>query len=227
MTVILCIETSTRVCSVCLTENGKVRECMEDTSAQYSHAEQLNVLIEQVLQAANTDFKDLDAVAVSEGPGSYTGLRIGVSAAKGIALACGIPIVAVSPLRAMAVSVKDNNPNTLLIPMIDARRMEVFTAGYNGLGEEVFKTRAEILDDSSFPERGDFEKTLFFGDNAEKAKPVLSNNTTELLPGVIASAKGMAALAFKKFQNDDIADTAYFEPFYLKDFVAKKPKKRV
>lgn len=225
MALILCIETSTKVCSVCLAQNGKVLKCIEDTSADYSHAEKLNVLIDEVLEKGKKRFRQLDAVAISEGPGSYTGLRIGVSAAKGIAMALQIPIIAVSSLKAMCTSAKDNNTDTLLIPMIDARRMEVFTAGYNGNLKEVFPTRAEVLDENSFPEKKAFEKVRFFGDGSEKAFDILRASGVRMLKNIYASAKGMAPLAEKKFQKSDFVDTAYFEPFYLKDFVAGKPKK--
>ncbi len=225
MALILCIETSTKVCSVGLAQEGKVLKCLEDTSAGYSHAEMLNVLIEEVLRKGQKKFSELDAVAISEGPGSYTGLRIGVSAAKGIAVALRIPIIAVSSLKAMCTSASDNSDDTLLLPMIDARRMEVFTAGYNGNLKEVFPTRAEVLEDTSFPEKKAFGKVRFFGDGAAKAADILSASGGKQIKNIYASAKGMAPLAEKKFEKSNFVDTAYFEPFYLKDFVAGKPKK--
>lgn len=227
MALILCIETSTKVCSVCVALDGKVLKCVEDLSADYSHAEKLNVLIDEVLEKAKKRFRQLDAVAISEGPGSYTGLRIGVSAAKGIAFAMQIPIVAVSSLKAMCTSARDNSTDTLLLPMIDARRMEVFTAGYNGNLKEVFPTRAEVLVDASFPEKEAFEKVRFFGDGSEKAFEILRASGVRQLKNIYASAKGMAPLADRKFKKSDFVDTAYFEPFYLKDFVAGKPKKEI
>lgn len=226
MALILCIETSTRVCSVGLAKNGEIFQIREDTTQSYSHAEQLNVLIDSVLKDGDLAFENLDAVAVSEGPGSYTGLRIGVSTAKGIAMALDIPIIAVSPLRAMCTAVQDGNNDTLLLPMIDARRMEVFTAGYTGCGEEVFHTRAEIIHTDSFPERADFKNTYFFGDGAQKVLDELTTPNTKMIPYIIASARGMAPLAESKYQVHDFVDTAYFEPFYLKDFVAGKPKQK-
>lgn len=227
MGLILCIETSTKVCSVCLAQDGKVLKYAEDISADYSHAEKLNVLIDEVLTKSKKTFRKLNAVAISEGPGSYTGLRIGVSAAKGIAVAMEIPIIAVSTLKAMCTSARDNRTTTLLLPMIDARRMEVFTAGYNGNLREVFPTRAEVLDENSFPEKDAFEKVRFFGDGAEKAFDTLRAPGVRQYKNIYASAKGMAPLAERKFQKADFVDTAYFEPFYLKDFVAGKPKKLV
>lgn len=227
MALILCIETSTKVCSVCLSQDGKVLECLEDTSANYSHAEMLNVLIAEVLAKSNKKFKQLEAVAISEGPGSYTGLRIGVSAAKGIAVALQVPVIAVSSLKAMCSTAKDSKKDTLLIPMIDARRMEVFAAGYNGNLKEIFATRAEVLQDDSFPEKEGFEKVRFFGDGSEKAVEILGSSHVIRIETIHASAKGMAALAEKKYRISNFADTAYFEPFYLKDFVAGKPKKSI
>lgn len=226
MALILCIETSTRVCSVGISGNGQTLTLAEDKSSRYAHAEQLNVLIKEVLEKSGKRFDELDAVAVSEGPGSYTGLRIGVSAAKGIAFAREIPILTVNPLHAMCSALIDQNPRTLLLPMIDARRMEVFTAGFDGRGLPVFPTRAEIVDSDSFPERKNFERTYFFGDGAEKTCSILADESTRFKAGVVASAEGMMPLAEKLFRSGQFADTAYFEPFYLKDFVAGKPKKR-
>ncbi len=219
---ILSIETSTKVCSVALSERSDILAYREDRSNSYSHAELLNVFIHEVMK--NRDYGDLQAVAVSEGPGSYTGLRIGVSAAKGLAFALDIPVISVSTLRAMAQSVATQN-GSLLIPMIDARRMEVFCAGYNHLDEVVFPTRAEVLDESSFPEFKGFERGYFFGDGAEKCKPILEPLGLEFKPGIYASAKDMAPVASAKFTRGEFVNLAYFEPYYLKDFVAGKPKK--
>ncbi|NEN25166.1 tRNA (adenosine(37)-N6)-threonylcarbamoyltransferase complex dimerization subunit type 1 TsaB [Cryomorpha ignava] len=221
---ILCIETSTKVCSVCVAEGDAVLALAEDNEDEYTHAEKLNVLIAKVLEESDLKFKDLSAIAVSEGPGSYTGLRIGVSAAKGFAVALDIPIIAVNTLKAMSAGVGDKNQDSLLIPMIDARRMEVFCAGFTGDLQPAFETRAEILSSESFPEAKAFTKVLFFGNGAEKCRGVLEPLGFEYFPDVSASANGMAKLANEKFKESDFVDTAYFEPFYLKDFVAGKPK---
>jgi tRNA threonylcarbamoyladenosine biosynthesis protein TsaB len=197
----------------------------EDGSDQYTHAEKLHVFIEEVLNQAGLKFSDLDAVAVSEGPGSYTGLRIGASSAKGMAYALGIPLIAVNTLQAMANALLSGSDKNLLIPMIDARRMEVFCAGFDGKGNAVFPTRAEVLEPDSFPEAAAFDKVLYFGDGAEKCREVLEPKGFEFVKDVQASAKGMVKLAAQKFVADDFVDTAYFEPFYLKDFVAGKKKK--
>lgn len=227
MSLILCIESTTKNCSAGVSRDGVLVALREDHSEKYTHAEKLNVFIDEVLKDAGVKFADLDAVAVSKGPGSYTGLRIGVSAAKGIAYATGIPVIAVCPLRAMAAQVEEAEAESvLLIPMIDARRMEVFCAGFTGSGQPVFDTRAEILGDDSFPEAGPFERIRYFGDGAEKCEPILGlRKGFEFLHGIHASARGMATLAAAAFANKAFEDTAYFEPFYLKDFVAGKPKK--
>lgn len=227
MSLILCIESTTKNCSVGLAREGAVIALREDRSDKYTHAEKLNVFIDEVMRAAGVKFSNIDAVAVSQGPGSYTGLRIGVSTAKGIAYAARIPIIGVCPLRAMAEQVwGGENESSLLIPMIDARRMEVFCAGFTAGGRKVFDTRAEILEADSFPEAGPFEGILYFGDGAEKCEPELGKRPGfTLVPEVHASAKGMAGLAHSSFVEKAFEDTAYFEPFYLKDFVAGKAKK--
>lgn len=225
MSVILCLETSTKNCSVALTDGEKLLSLREDGSDGYTHAEKLNLFIEEVLKDAGFGYADLNAVAVSEGPGSYTGLRIGVSTAKGLAYALGIELIAINPLEAMATQVADENPQTLLIPMIDARRMEVFCAGFSGSGEPIFPTKAEILQEDSFPEAEGFEQILFFGDGASKAQGCFRERKFEFTEGIEASAKGMMSLSAKKLEMRRVENVAYFEPFYLKDFVAGKKKK--
>jgi len=222
---ILCLETSTKNCSVALADGEDLITFKEDGSDKYTHAEKLHVFIEEVLSQAGIKFSDLDAVAVSEGPGSYTGLRIGVSSAKGMAYALGIPLIAVNTLQAMANSFLPTEEKSLFIPMIDARRMEVFCAGFDGLGNQVFPTRAEVLEPDSFPEAKGYDKVLYFGDGAEKCQEVLQPKGFDFVVGVEASAKGMVKLAAEKFRSSTFVDTAYFEPFYLKDFVAGKKKK--
>ncbi len=221
---ILCIETSTKVCSVCISVDGVVELLIEDKAATFSHAEKLNVLIDQAVNQLSNKFEDLSAIAVSEGPGSYTGLRIGVSAAKGLAFAKNIPMLSVGSLHSMAAQVFDGNNDSLFIPMIDARRMEVYCAGYNGLGDSVFKTRAQILDELSFPETSGFKNIYFFGDGAEKCHALFEPMGFSF-KDVDASSAGMATIANQKFGIQDFVSTAYFEPYYLKDFVAGKKKK--
>jgi len=218
---ILCIETSTKVCSVGLSINGKTAELEEDLSNRYSHAENVNVFVQKVL--GQTPFSEIDAVAVSEGPGSYTGMRIGVSTAKGICLGQNIPLISINPLEAMASGVSASR-NALKIPMIDARRMEVFCSGFSEKGKQVFETRAEIIHENSFQNTGEYSEILFFGDGAEKCRAILTPPRFKFI-NTYASAKDMAMLSEQKFANKDFEDLAYFEPFYLKDFVAGKPKK--
>src|SRR5690554_2736536 len=225
MTPILCIETSTKVCSVCISDGHTILAIAEDDEEEYTHAERLNVLIAEVIKLTGLEFLDLRAIAISEGPGSYTGLRIGVSTAKGIAMACNIPIIAINTLKAMTYSVADQNPENLFIPMIDARRMEVFCSGFSGDLNPVFETRAQVIDPGAFPEGGDYSNVYFFGNGAEKTREMLEPLGFEYISGISASSAGMASLAYEKFRNADFVDTAYFEPFYLKDFVAGKPKK--
>jgi tRNA threonylcarbamoyladenosine biosynthesis protein TsaB len=223
---ILCLETSTKNCSVALgNHDGELVAIKEDGSDSYTHAEKLHVFIQEVLESVGAHFSQLDAVAVSEGPGSYTGLRIGVSSAKGMAYALGLPLIAVKTLEAMAQEHFEKDPNGLFIPMIDARRMEVFCAGFSGKGELVFDTKAEIIDESSFLETKGFSQRFYFGDGAEKCEETLAPKGFTLIKSVQASASGMVPLAAKKYASNDFVDTAYFEPFYLKDFVAGKKKK--
>jgi tRNA threonylcarbamoyladenosine biosynthesis protein TsaB len=196
----------------------------DDKSDSYSHAEKLHVFIEETLAEAGLNAGQLDSVAVSSGPGSYTGLRIGVSAAKGIAFAKSIPLIAVDTLKALALKFFDGKANHLFIPMIDARRMEVFCAGFDGEGNSVFGTRAEILDGESFPDAKSFERVFFMGDGAKKYAEL--PHGFEHIPGGVASASSMATMAEGAFARGEFADLAYFEPFYLKDFVAGKPKKK-
>ncbi len=230
---ILNIETATRVCSVSLSENGKVISIQELHSKQ-SHAEQITLFSEQVIYKADLNFKDIDAVAISKGPGSYTGLRIGVSTAKGFCYSLDIPLISIGTLPALAhgmiekIAKESNNPEDFLYcPMIDARRMEVYTALYNHKLEEVKKVEAKIITKDSFAEW--FQKgkqIIFIGDGALKCKSLLSENQgaifleEEFLP----SAAYMASLAEEKFQKKEFEDVAYFEPFYLKDFIPGIPK---
>lgn len=218
MSYILNIETATKNCSVALARDGKTVLCREIAEQGYSHAERLHVFIEEVIKESNTSFADLQAIAVSKGPGSYTGLRIGVSAAKGLCFALGIPLIAVDTLAILAqhLSVEDG----LIIPMIDARRMEVYSAVFNSQQQKIREVQAEILTEESF---SGYEDMLHFvGDSNEKAKTVLTkSNFVFHDAAVFPSATNMAALSFAKFQKNNFEDVAYFEPYYLKDFMIK------
>ena len=219
---ILNIETSTKNCSVSLSNNGKTILLKELSEAGFSHAEKLHVFIEEVLKESNLTFNDLVAIAVSQGPGSYTGLRIGVSAAKGLCFALDIPLISVHTLQVLAS--QTNIENGVIIPMIDARRMEVYSAIFDKNYNKIREVQAQIIDENSFSE---IDETVYFvGDCNEKAKTVLTKNNFVFLDDKFyPSANEMSILSFKKFQNNDFEDVAYFEPFYLKDFLITTSKK--
>ncbi|SDZ88662.1 tRNA threonylcarbamoyladenosine biosynthesis protein TsaB [Flavobacterium gillisiae] len=224
MTYILNIETSTKNCSVTIAKNGETVVCNEIAEEGYSHAERLHVFIEASLKEAGIVYKDLSAIAVSQGPGSYTGLRIGVSAAKGLCYALGIPLIAVDTLQTLAAQATVSNG--LIIPMIDARRMEVYSAIFTTELERKRETQAEILTENSFEE---LEGAVYFvGDCAEKAQTVLTKENFSFLEEIkYPSANEMSLLSFEKYKKSDTVDVAYFEPFYLKDFMVTTPKKQV
>ncbi len=219
MSYILNIETATKNCSVSIAKNGTTILCKEISELGYSHAEKLHVFIEEIINDVEITYKDLAAVAVSKGPGSYTGLRIGVSTAKGLCYALDVPLIAIDTLAILANKVKITDG--LIIPMIDARRMEVYTAVFNSKNEIITDVKAEILTDNSF---SNLEETIYFvGDSNEKAKTVLTKNNFIFLDGIIyPSSNEMSSISMIKFQNNDFEDVAYFEPYYLKDFMFAK-----
>ena len=229
---ILCIETSTAVCSVALVENGKVIALRESLDGQ-NHAEKITIFIDEVMKEANMSYRDLDAVATSMGPGSYTGLRIGVSTAKGLCYAMEKPLIAVDTLAAMAYGFKDAETQRrrdaestdILCPMIDARRMEVYSAFFNEQLERISETNAIIIDENSFMEMKQNNHLYLFGDGADKLASLFENDENiTVVEKFHCSAAYMAELADKAFKNNDFVDTAYFEPFYLKNFVPGMPK---
>lgn len=221
MSYILNIETATRNCSVAVSKNGEVLLCRETADEGYSHAEKLHQFIESTLSELQLSYTDLSAVAVSQGPGSYTGLRIGVSAAKGLCFALHIPLIAVDTLKVLASQVQA--PDGVIVPMIDARRMEAYTAIFNSELEKVRETQAEILTVESFS--GAEGKVYFAGDCLEKAKTVLTDSRFVFLDEVVyPSAGAMARLSWEQYQKDDTVDVAYFQPFYLKDFIVTGKK---
>ena len=222
MEYILNIETATKNCSVALAKEGKTILCKEIAEEGYSHAERLHVFIEEIIKEAGISLNDLSAIAVSQGPGSYTGLRIGVSAAKGLCFALGIPLIAVDTLQVLASQV--NVTEGLIIPMIDARRMEVYSAIFNPKFDKKREILAEIIDQNSFSDTG--EKLYFVGDCAEKCKAILTKENHVFLEDIkYPSAKEMSVLSFEKFKINDTVDVAYFEPYYLKDFMITSSKK--
>ncbi len=230
---ILNIETSTRICSVALSVDGKVT-ALQESAVENSHAKQITLFAEQVMYQAGMNFKDLDAVAVSKGPGSYTGLRIGVSTAKGFCYSLDKPLIAVGTLQALAYgmvqklkSTGENPDDFLFVPMIDARRMEVYSAVYDSQLNEVRAVKAEVIDENSFADffRKD-KKLVFAGDGASKCREVLSAVSGKAVfpEGPAASAAFMAPLSEKKWQRNQFEDVAYFEAFYLRDFIAGIPR---
>jgi len=220
---ILNIETSTKNCSVSLAKEGKTIICKEIAEEGYSHAERLHVFIEASLKEAGIVYKDLAAIAVSKGPGSYTGLRIGVSAAKGLCFALGLPLIAVDTLKVLASQATISAG--LIVPMIDARRMEVYSSIFTADFERVRNVEAEIISENSFE---NFKETLYFvGDCAEKCEAVLIKENFVFLEKIkYPSANEMSVLSFEKYKIGDTVDVAYFEPFYLKDFLITTPKKK-
>ena len=223
MSFILNIETATKNCSVSIAKNGETILCKEIAEEGYSHAEKLHVFIEDVLKEAAISIHDLVAVAVSQGPGSYTGLRIGVSAAKGLCFALNIPLIAVDTLQTLAS--KANITEGKIIPMLDARRMEVYSAVFNSRLEKEREIQAEIITEDSFK---DFKEILYFvGDCAEKCKSFLvKDNFIFLEQFKYPSAREMSKISYDKFKISDTVDVAYFEPYYLKDFMTTISSKK-
>ncbi len=221
---ILNLETATKNCSVSLAKNGETIICREIAEIGFSHAEKLHIFIEEIIQEAAIKLSDLSAIAVSKGPGSYTGLRIGVSAAKGLCFALDIPLISVDTLRVLAKQVTIQKG--LIVPMIDARRMEVYSSIFDAEYNMIREVEAQILDESSF---SDIDTPIYIiGDSSEKAKTILTNTNIIYLDEIqFPSSKQMSKLSFDKYQNNDFEDVAYFEPFYLKDFFITTPKVKV
>lgn len=221
---ILSIETSTTVCSAALHhERGLI--AAEVTHVPNTAASQLAVMIDKILRQSP---KALDAVAVSAGPGSYTGLRIGVATAKGICYALDIPLIAVSSLEIMAEQVRvSSDSGAMLCPMIDARRMEVYTALYNSTMDLIEPVQARIIEPASYADALEHRTVLFFGNGSDKCKSVISHANARFIDGIFPSAEWLGKLAFDRFREGKFEDVAEFEPFYLKDFIAKKPKSLV
>lgn len=222
MGVILSIETATTNCSVSLSQNGETIVLKEDYGKNYSHAERLHVYIDAILKEANLNSKDLDAIAISKGPGSYTGLRIGVSAAKGLCFALGKPLISIPTLEALAHQV--DAKEGVIVAMLDARRMEVYSAVFNTDYNQIRDTQAQILDENAFAEYLEKGKVYFIGNGVEKTKTIINYPNAIFIEGKLPSANEMGLLAYNKYKISDFEDVAYFEPYYLKDFVALKPK---
>ncbi len=228
MALILNIETSTKSCSVAIGQKGQVI-ANKETYAENSHSSILTTFIKDVFKKTQFEFHDLDAIAISKGPGSYTGLRIGVSTAKGLCYALDKPLISINTLKAMAYGITTNyesinEASVFFCPMIDARRMEVYSAIYDINNNEIRKTKAEIITKNSFSDILNKHKMIFFGNGADKCKSMVSNKNALFIDDISASAVNMITLAENKFLKKTFEDIAYFEPFYLKDFIPGKPK---
>lgn len=230
---ILCLETSTPVCSVALCDsNGPAY--LRESSGEKSHASLLTVFAGELLKDAGLKASDLEAVAVSKGPGSYTGLRIGVSTAKGIAYAASLPLIGVETTLLMYHGIDEKmrrkyslNDRSLFVPMLDARRMEVYYSILDSEGRTLKKTSAEIIDEDSFAGIPPDIRILFFGDGAGKCRGVISRENVAFADEFRISAAHMYQPAFKSLRQQNFEDIAYFEPFYLKDFITSRPKKNI
>ena len=228
MAIILQIETATPVCSVALAIEGKC-VAFKELIKENSHSSLVTVMIEELLKEQKLTPKQLDAVAVSMGPGSYTGLRIGASVAKGMCYALEIPLIAVSTLKAMAWGIRETygiKTNTLYCPMIDARRMEVYATIVDAELQAILEDVPVILDDSSFSEFLNDNTIVFAGDGCEKSKIVITSQNSKFID-ILASARWMCELSENSYKLKNFADTAYFAPFYLKEFQTTVPRKKV
>lgn len=224
MAFILNIETSTTVCSVSISENDTLLASKEIDNG-YSHAENLHVFIKELLTETNLNPNDLNAVAVSKGPGSYTGLRIGVSSAKGLCYALNIPLISINTLQILANCIENKNEKYFYCPMLDARRMEVYTAVYDFNLNEDLPTEALIVDEQSIEKYKKYPSIYFFGDGMPKCKELLSAlPNANFIEEVKPSAKNMVNLSYQKIINKQFEDVVYFEPFYLKDFMITSKK---
>ncbi|HBF87649.1 MAG TPA: tRNA (adenosine(37)-N6)-threonylcarbamoyltransferase complex dimerization subunit type 1 TsaB [Bacteroidales bacterium] len=225
MALILNIETSSPVCSVCIAKDGQLLS-LKETTDEKSHASLLTVFINEVLIENKINIRDLDAVAVSEGPGSYTGLRIGVSTAKGICYGIEKPLIAVSTLEALTFAIDKNNisAETWFCPMIDARRMEVYSVFFDKNGVKQSEILPHIIDADSFKNELHNRQIVFFGTGAEKCKPMLTSKNAIYIDNIMPSSSNMISLSEKAFQHQNFVNLAYFEPFYLKEFMATTPK---
>ena len=229
MGLILNIETATQVCSISLAKDGNLL-ALRELNEKNVHAEVLTVFIQEIMKETSLTLSDIEAIAVSKGPGSYTGLRIGLSTAKGLCYSLDIPLISVSSLQAIAQNAAlklkgEIKENTLFAPMIDARRMEVYTAFYKPTMEEVSKIEPHIFSEESFLEEEKTHELILIGDGCAKSQDLFSQRKNiRIFPDILSSSLGMIPLAEKKFQEQDFEDVAYFEPFYLKEFIAGIPR---
>ena len=222
MVTILNIETATKNCSVSISKNGEIIALKEFNDGNYSHAEVLHSFIIDIVEESNILLHAIDAVAVSKGPGSYTGLRIGVSAAKGFCFALQKPLIAIDTLASLshAILIEDG----IIIPLLDARRMEVYSAIFNHKYHKTREIAAEIIDENSFLAYLNHQKVYFLGDGALKCHEIIKHDNAKFIDGIFPSSREMGMLAFEKYKKSDFEDVAYFEPFYLKDFMITSKK---
>jgi tRNA threonylcarbamoyladenosine biosynthesis protein TsaB len=228
---IICLETATNLCSVSLCDSAGVISLRENNEHK-SHATLLTVFIEEILRENGIKAGDLDAVAVSKGPGSYTGLRIGVSVAKGIAFGASIPLIGIETTLSMFWGLRRNKnhlpeSDMLYCPMLDARRMEVYYAIYDASGNKLKDISAEIINNESFADISESKKMILFGDGALKCKDVIARKNVIFADDYLISASHMFTPVYNAFKNNQYEDVAYFEPLYLKDFITSKPRKNI
>ena len=222
MTYILNIETATKNCSVSLGKDGQLLDLIEYAGEGYSHAEKLHVFIKEILEKNKLETGRLSAIAVSKGPGSYTGLRIGVSAAKGLAFALDIPLISVGTLESLAHKI--NTRDAYIIPLLDARRMEVYSAVYDENYRLIREVEANLLDEHPFEKFLNEKRVIFVGDAVPKTRKILQHPNAVFSKELYPSAAQMASLSFNKFLNTMHENLAYFEPFYLKNFIITRKK---
>lgn len=229
MSLLLHIETATDICSVALAENGNLID-LKETHAERSHAGVLAVYIDELLKENKLSASNLDAIAVSKGPGSYTGLRIGVSVAKGLCYGADLPLIAVDTLESMYHGIikkeKVYTDNTIFAPMIDARRMEVYTCMFNIQGKKIDETMALVVEKDTFNEKFKENIIIFFGSGADKFSELFTNDNARFILNFKLSSVDMIELAYKHFTERKFEDLAYFEPYYLKNFIATVPKRK-
>ena len=219
---ILHLETATKVCSVAVSNNGELLAIKELEEDGYSHGENLTIFVQDVIAEANIELKDLAAISVASGPGSYTGLRIGAATAKGLCYALKIPLIAIDALTSLTEQAKKTHPDTNLCALIDARRMEAYNLFINESAVALKEITADIIDEDSYR---NFEPFVYFGDGAEKLIEIWGGRNCSIDKTIKSSAKGQVQLAYQKFQDENFVDVAYWEPFYLKDFIPGVKKK--
>ena len=219
MAYILNIETSTTNCSVSLFNDLELIDCIEENTQDYSHSKSLHVFIDSVLKKSKIKPKDLSAISVSKGPGSYTGLRIGVASAKGLCFALDIPLISIETLEILSQNISNKG---IVIPCLDARRMEVYSAVFNNKNDRIRDTMAEILTENSFKEYLSTDEVYFIGNANKKIKEIITHNNACFIDNVLPSSRQMGVLSFKKFNENQHEDLNNFEPFYLKDFIGSK-----